>query len=184
VIGLGSQMQATASHRMLVIQVGPLVFQEHVNNAWMPIPAGNLQRYPLLPAPNIRIDVLLDNQIARYTLIADRARRMQWRELIVAQHVQIQRHISGHGDLLLLIEVLGHQIRAAINLRQFLFFDAIFLALLLKQLALLNIDDPCLLNLILADQAHQLLLLAIHAYHVAYLVNHHDIMHLFRVAHL
>jgi len=58
------------------------------------------------------------------------------------------------------------------------------LLLLLHELALSHVDYPGFFNLILVDQAHQLLLLAAHTDHVANFINHHNVMHFLRVHHL
>ena len=75
----------------------------------------------------------------------------------------------------------GRWLGTAVNLFHQL---VVLLLLLLHQLALFHVDYPGFFNLILVDQAHQLLLLAAHTDHVANFINDHDVMHFLRGLHL
>lgn len=58
-----SEVEATTSYRVLVVEIRPLVPQQEINYPRLPIPTRNFKRHPLLSAENIWINELLENKI-------------------------------------------------------------------------------------------------------------------------
>ena len=141
---------------MLVIQVGSLVFQEHIDDPWVAVPTCYFKRHPLLPSLDIRVSVFFVNEVVDHRLVCDRASNVKRRKVVIPQHVQIYRDVLRQR----------HSLCRAINLRLFPHF---------QHLALLLVYEFSFFNLILLQEPHQLLLLAVHSDHVTNLVNQHRI---------
>jgi hypothetical protein len=53
-------MQATTSHWMVVVEIGPLVLKKYVDNSWMAVPASVLEWSPAALSFDVGVDVLLE----------------------------------------------------------------------------------------------------------------------------
>lgn len=164
-VSLRSEVETTASDRVLVVEVRPFVSEQQIDYPRLPVPTSDFERDPLLSTENIWIDEFLENQVIDCRGIAYRASDVQRWKLVVTQHAEINLNIlwlySRH-DLA--------SFRTTVDLITFL-----------SKGATLCVQNPGLLDLILHDQSYQLLFVAVFSDHVADFVYHEHIVYLFSV---
>lgn len=76
VVLLGRQVQAAAPHRVITIQIRSFVLQKHVHYPWLPIPASDLQRHPIVLSLRVGIHVLLEHQVIDDAFVSNGARHV------------------------------------------------------------------------------------------------------------
>jgi len=82
VVSLGSQVQTTASLRVRVVQVRPLVFQQHVHDPRVAVPTGDFERHPFLLSLQVWVCVLLENEVVHDGFVAHGAGYVQRSEMV------------------------------------------------------------------------------------------------------
>ena len=165
VVSLRGEVETTASDRVLVVEIGPLVSQQQIDNPGLSIPTSYLERNPLLSTENVRVHEFLENQIVDRRGITNRAGDVQWRELVVTQHAEV--------DLDLVWFHNRHDLA--------LFPTAVDLIIFLIKGATLGIQNPSLLDLILHYEPHELLFVTILSDHVTDFVDDEHIVYLFYI---
>jgi hypothetical protein len=144
---------------MIVVQICSFVFQKHIHNSWMPIPACVLKRSPLSFALDVWICVFLKKQVVYHTFVPYGARKMKRRQLIVSKAIQVNDNILRQFDA-----------RTTVNL-----ISCSLVLLLLVFLTPLHVTQLGFVYLILVNKPYDFLLLASIANHVADFVNDHHV---------
>ena len=116
---------------MSQVQVGPTILEQDVDDSGVPAPTSDFKWGPLVvKRPQVRISLLLENEIVNNLDISDGASRMDGRKAIRPKHIEVYLYVLGHGKG----DLLGT-----------------FILLVIGHLVLLFVDSSCLFNLVAFD---------------------------------